>query len=220
LLVEAASPSTRALSAAETYATARANYVSNSWSGNEGGKAYDRDYKVSGVAITAATGDSGYNADAQWPAILPWVVGVGGTDLTSISPRSESAWAGSGSGCSTIYATPRFQHGIDTGCADRAQSDVAADASPNTGVAVYDSFHQRGWEVFGGTSVATPIVAAVFALAGRASSNNPGNLYAHSSSLNDISTGNNGNCGAPLCEAGVGWDGPTGLGSPNGIAAF
>ena len=220
LLVEAASPSTRALSAAETYATARANYVSNSWSGNEGGKAYDRDYKVSGVAITAATGDSGYNADAQWPAILPWVVGVGGTDLTSVSPRSESAWAGSGSGCSTIYATPRFQHGIDTGCADRAQSDVAADASPNTGVAVYDSFHQRGWEVFGGTSVATPIVAAVFALAGRASSNNPGNLYAHSSSLNDISTGNNGNCGAPLCEAGVGWDGPTGLGSPNGITAF
>jgi hypothetical protein len=65
-----------------------------------------------------------------------------------------------------------------------------------------------------------PIVAAVFALAGRASSNNPGNLYAHSSSLNDITTGNNGNCGPPLCEAGVGWDGPTGLGSPNGIAAF
>jgi subtilase family serine protease len=220
LLVEAASPSTKALSAAETYATARANYVSNSWSGNEGGKTYDRYYKISGVAITAATGDSGYNAVAQWPAILPSVVGVGGTDLTSVQPRTESAWAGAGSGCSTIYAKPRFQRSIDTGCAGRAQSDVSADASPNTGVAVYDTFHQRGWEVYGGTSVATPIVAAVFALAGRSIGNDPGDLYSHPSSLNDVTTGNNGNCGPPLCEAGVGWDGPTGLGSPNGIAAF
>jgi subtilase family serine protease len=220
LLVEAAKPSTAALSAAEKYATARAKYVSNSWSGNEGGKAYDRYYDVSGVAITAATGDSGYNPVAQWPAILPSVVGVGGTDLTSIAPRTESAWGGSGSGCSTIYRMPSFQSGIDTGCGDRAQSDVAADASPNTGVAVYDSFHQRGWEVFGGTSVATPIIASVFALAGRTRTNNPGNLYSHSSRLNDITMGNNGNCGAPLCKAGVGWDGPTGLGTPNGIAAF
>jgi subtilase family serine protease len=220
LLVEAASPSTAALSAAEKYATARANYVSNSWSGNEGRKAYDGYYKVNGVAITAATGDSGYNAVAQWPAILPSVIGVGGTDLTSITPRVESAWGGSGSGCSKIYAKPAYQQGIDTGCADRAQSDVSADASPNTGVAVYDTFHQRGWEVFGGTSVATPIVASVFALAGRASANDPGNLYAHSSSLNDVTTGDNGNCGPPLCQAGVGWDGPTGLGTPNGIAAF
>lgn len=220
LLVEAASPSSKALSAAEKYATARANYVSNSWSGNEGGTAYDRYYEVSGVAITAATGDSGYNAVAQWPAILPSVVGVGGTDLTSIQPRAESAWPGAGSGCSTVYAKPHFQRSINTGCVDRAESDVSADASPNTGVAVYDSFHQRGWEVFGGTSVATPIVAAVFALAGRTSRNNPGNLYSHASSLNDVTTGSNGNCGRPLCEAGVGWDGPTGLGTPNGIAAF
>jgi subtilase family serine protease len=105
-------------------------------------------------------------------------------------PGADTSMEGR-SGCSTIYATPRFQDGIDTGCADRAQADVAADASPNTGVAVYDSFHQRGWEVFGGTSVATPIVASVFALAGRTHSNDPGSLYAHS-----------------------------GLGSPNGIAAF
>lgn len=220
LLVEAASPATKALSAAEQYATARASYVSNSWSGDERGTAYDRYYEVRGVAITAATGDSGYNAVAQWPAILPSVVGVGGTDLTSIQPRVESAWAGAGSGCSTIYAKPRFQRSINTGCADRAQSDVSAVASPNTGVAVYDSFHQRGWEVFGGTSVATPIIAAVFALAGRTSRNNPGNLYSHASSLNDVTTGTNGNCGAPLCDAGAGWDGPTGLGTPNGIAAF
>lgn len=220
LLVEAKTPSTANLAQAEVYATQHANYVSNSWSGNEGGRAYDGDFNVSGVAITAATGDNGYNRVAQWPAILPTVVGVGGTSLTSVSPRRESAWAGAGSGCSSIYSKPSFQKGIDTGCADRAQADSSAVASPNTGVAVYDTFHQPGWEVFGGTSVSTPITASVFALAGKASSNNPGSLYAHSSDLNDITTGSNGNCGAPLCKAGPGWDGPTGLGTPNGIGAY
>ena len=101
----------------------------------------------------------------------------------------------------------------------RAQADVAADADPHTGVAVYDTFHQHGWLVFGGTSVATPIVAATFALGLNASAN-PANLYTHSSMFNDISAGNNGTCGAPLCIAGAGWDGPTGLGSPQGAGAF
>jgi subtilase family serine protease len=220
LLVEASSASIAALSKAETYATAHANYVSNSWSGNEGTKTHDGDYNVSGVAITAATGDSGYNSTAQWPAILPTVTGVGGTSLTSISPRAESAWSGAGSGCSKIYAKPSFQSGISTGCSDRAQADSSADANPDTGVAVYDSFHQSGWEVFGGTSVATPLTASVFALAGNTSTNNPGNLYSHASNLNNVTTGSNGSCGAPLCRAGSGWNGPTGLGTPNGIAAF
>jgi subtilase family serine protease len=220
LLVEASSSSISALSTAEKYATAHADYVSNSWSGNEGRKSYDGDYDVSGVAITAATGDDGYNKTAQWPAILPTVVGVGGTDLTSISPRTETAWSGAGSGCSKIYAKPSFQRGITTGCSERAQSDASADADPYTGVAVYDTFHQSGWLVFGGTSVATPITASVFALAGNTSSNNPGNLYSHSSDLNDITSGRNGDCGVPLCTAGPGWDGPTGLGTPNGIGAF
>jgi subtilase family serine protease len=202
------------------YATAHANYVSNSWSGNEGTKSYDHDYNVSGVAITAATGDSGYNSTAQWPAILPSVIGVGGTTLASVNPRTETAWNGAGSGCSKIYSKPSFQSGISTGCSNRAQADSSADADPYTGVAVYDTFHESGWLVFGGTSVATPITASVFALAGNASSNNPGNLYSHASSLNDIVAGTNGGCGAPLCVAGPGWDGPTGLGTPNGIAAF
>ncbi len=148
------------------------------------------------------------------------MIGVGGTTLSSVSPRSESAWSGAGSGCSAVYAKPSFQSGINTGCSDRAQADTSAVANPNTGVAVYDSFHQRGWLVFGGTSVATPIVASVFALAGSTGTNNPGNLYSHASSLNDVTSGNNGNCGAPMCTAGTGWDGPTGLGTPNGIAAF
>lgn len=220
LLVEAASASIANLSTAEAYATAHANYVSNSWSGNEGTTKYDSDFNVSGVAIAAATGDNGYNSTAQWPAILPSVIAVGGTDLTKVSPRTETAWSGAGSGCSKIYAKPSFQSGISTGCSDRAQADVSADADPSTGVAVYDTQNYNGWYVVGGTSVATPINASVFALAGNTSTNNPGNLYANSGALNDITSGSNGSCGAPLCTAGVGWDGPTGLGTPNGIGAY
>ncbi|HEY1867222.1 MAG TPA: S53 family peptidase, partial [Candidatus Cybelea sp.] len=212
LLVEAASARIGDLSAAEEYATAHAHFVSNSWSGNEGNKAYDTRFDVTGVVITAATGDYGHNATAQWPAILPTVVGVGGTVLRSVSPHVESAWAGAGSGCSTIYAKPKFQSDIHTACAMRAQADVSAEADPYTGVAVYDTFQQPGWTVFGGTSVATPIIASVFALTGDASGNRLDNLYSNASNLRDVSRGSNGSCGAPLCVAGSGWDGPTGLG--------
>jgi subtilase family serine protease len=218
LLVEAASNSTTALTTAEDYATANANYVSNSWSGNEGSTGSDSHYQKAGKMIAAATGDSGFNAKAQWPAILPRVVGVGGTSLTSTAPRTESAWSGAGSGCSTIYAKPTFQTGLTTGCANRAQSDVSADADPNTGVAVYDTFRAPGWLVFGGTSVATPIIASVYALSGN--TNDIAFLYAHASSLNDVTSGSNGSCGSQLCDAGAGWDGPTGEGSPKGLAAF
>jgi subtilase family serine protease len=221
LLVEAKSASSANLTTAEEYATAHANYVSNSWSGNEGSTKYDKYYNVSGVAITAATGDNGYNSTAQWPAILPSVDGVGGTSLESISPRYEKAWSGAGSGCSKIYATPSYQTGINTGCKMRAQADSSADADPNTGVAVYDTIGGHGgWYVVGGTSVATPINASVFALADNTATNNPGNLYANSGDLNNITTGSNGGCGAPLCQAGPGWNGPTGLGTPNGIGAY
>ncbi|HMF28520.1 MAG TPA: hypothetical protein VKE42_07095, partial [Candidatus Cybelea sp.] len=153
-------------------------------------------------------------------AILPTVIGVGGTSLTSVSPRAETAWLRSGSACSKIYKKPNFQTALTTGCAMRAQSDVSADADPHTGVAIYDTFHQNGWIVFGGTSVSTPIVASAFALAGSTQPDPPANLYLHPSSFNDVISGRNGRCGAPLCVAGNGWDGPTGLGTPNGIGAF
>lgn len=221
LLVEAATNTGGSLTKAERYATAHANYVSNSWGGGEGGTSrLDKSYKVAGVAITAATGDSGYNKTAQWPAILPSVVGAGGTSLISTNPRQETAWIGAGSGCSKIYKTPLYQQGTSTGCTMRAQADTSADADPYTGVAVYDTFNESGWLVFGGTSVASPIIASVYALAGNISTNGPATLYHHASSLNDIVAGSNGTCGAPLCVAGPGWDGPTGLGTPNGIAAF
>lgn len=219
MLVEAATNSTANLNTAEDYALSHANYASNSWSGNEStNTSSDGHYQISGKVVTAATGDSGYNTTAQWPAILPGVIGVGGTSLTSISPRVESAWSGAGSGCSTVYAKPSFQSAVNTGCSMRAQADVSAVGDPNTGVSVYDTFRQTGWLVFGGTSVATPIIASVYALSGN--TNTATYLYGHASSLYDVSSGSNGNCGAPLCNAGPGWDGPTGEGSPNGVGAF
>jgi subtilase family serine protease len=140
--------------------------------------------------------------------------------LTSISPRVESAWSGAGSGCSKVYAKPSFQSGISTACSMRAEADVSADADPGTGVAIYDTYHRGGWLVFGGTSVATAIVTSVLALEGKTSANSPGALYAHPLNFNDITTGSNGTCGAPLCMAGPGWNGPTGLGTPKGIGAI
>jgi len=168
--------------------------------------------------IAPATGDSGFNSTAQWPAILPGVIGVGGTTLSAISPRVESAWSGAGSGCSKVYAKPSFQSTINTGCSLRAEADVSAIGNPNTGVAVYDTFRTSGWVVFGGTSVATPIIASVYALSGN--TNNATYLYGHASSLYDPKSGSNGSCGAPLCSAGTGWDGPTGEGTPRGTDAF
>jgi hypothetical protein len=219
LLVESASASIADFSTAERYATAHADYISNSWSGNEGPTTYDGDYKSCG-AITAATGDHGYNPIAQWPAILPSVIGVGGTSLTSINPRVETAWSGAGSGCSKVYSKPTFQSGLSTGCSMRAQADVAADADPSTGVAAYDTFRQNGWLVFGGTSVATAIVASAFALEGKTGVNPAESLYSHSADFNDITSGSNGACGVPLCTARQGWNGPTGLGTPQGIGAL
>ena len=117
----------------------------------------------------------------------------------------------------------------DRGCTKRSEADVSADANPNTGVAVYDSYSYqgyKGWLVFGGTSVSSPAIAAVYALAGNASSEN----YAQSiwaaggtAALNDVTSGSNGRCSKSypyICKAGVGYDGPTGWGTPNGIAAF
>ncbi len=98
------------------------------------------------------------------------------------------------------------------------------DKHPYHGVDVYDSFTYQGhsgWLVFGGTSVAAPLVASVYALAGNASSTTYGSYpYSHTSRLNDVTTGQTSTCGSDLCAAVPGWDGPTGLGTPNGIGGF
>src|SRR5207237_7737254 len=133
-------------------------------------------------------------------------------------------WNGAGSGCSSYVAKPAWQH--DAGCARRTVADVSAVADPNTGVAVYDSYGSSGganWLVFGGTSVAAPIIAGVYALAGNASSVVAGYYpYSHTASLFDVTSGSNGRCrkGPSLCTAAAGYDGPTGLGTANGLGAF
>ena len=107
-------------------------------------------------------------------------------------------------------------------------ADVAADADPNTGAAVYDSvsyYGYRGWLQVGGTSLATPIIAGIYGLANNVGATVNANTlpyanFSYASNLHDIVTGSNGICGSYLCQAGPGYDGPTGLGSPNGLSAF
>jgi subtilase family serine protease len=228
LLVEANSNSFTNLFTAINKAVAMgAKYVSNSWGGSEFG---DEDSMGAmylnhpGVAITASTGDAGYRT--SFPATSRYVTAVGGTSLNRASNArgwAESAWSGAGSGCSFLETKPVWQ-GTNGTCVTRAASDVSAVADPNTGVAVYQTYGygSSGWVVDGGTSAAAPIVAAVYALAGT-----PGPTdypaaypYAHKANLFDVATGSNGSCPAPMCIAGTGWDGPTGLGSPNGTTAF
>jgi subtilase family serine protease len=203
-----------------------ANAVSNSYGGGESASdtsTYDPTYfHHPGVMITVSAGDSGYGV--QYPAASQYVTAVGGTSLSKSSNArgwTETVWNGSGSGCSAYDPKPSWQ--TDTGCAKRSVADVSAVADPNTGVSVYwTTKGSGGWLVFGGTSVASPIIAAVYALAGNDASLNYGsNPYAHTSSLNDVTSGSNGSCGGSyLCTAGTGYDGPTGLGTPNGTGAF
>jgi subtilase family serine protease len=228
LLVEAKSNSFSNLLAAEDYATAHANVVSNSWGGSEfsseASSTYDGHFNRPGVPITVSSGDSGYGV--EYPAASRYVTAVGGTtlNLTASNTRSsETVWSGTGSGCSAYESKPAWQ--TDAGCARRAVADVAADADPSTGASVYDSYGyqgQKGWFKVGGTSLSAPLVAAVYALAGNAGSTLYGSYpYSHSASLFDVTSGSNGNCGGSyLCTAGAGYDGPTGLGTPNGTGGF
>ena len=233
LLIEAASSSLTNLgTAVNRAATLRANEISNSYGGGESSSdpSYDTQYyNHPGIAITASSGDSGYGS--SYPAASQYVTAVGGTSLTrnasTVRGWSETAWSGAGSGCSAYDSQPSWQSAngnITRVCAKRAEADVSAVADPNTGVAVYDSYSYQGvsgWLVFGGTSVASPITASVYALAGNAGSVTYGSYaYSHSSSLNDVTSGSNGSCGNSLCNATTGWDGPTGLGTPIGTSAF
>jgi subtilase family serine protease len=228
LLVEANDNSFTNLGAAVNRAAAMgANIISNSYGGTEFGgsiSAYNHPFTV----ITASTGDNGFAAGTQFPASAPTVVAVGGTSLhlnSSGGYVSESAWNGAGSGCSSFYSSKRFMRASQTATCGtrRGEADVSAVADPNTGVGVYDSFGEPGLIQLGGTSVSAPLIAGVYGLANNFSATKyPGQLpYKHASSLHDITSGNNGSCGGNrICTAMGGWDGPTGLGSPNGVGAF
>ncbi len=231
LLVEASSANMSDLGAAENEAVALgAKFVSNSWGGSEDSSVSSSDssyFNHPGVAITVSAGDSAYGA--EYPATSQYVTAVGGTSLSTASNSrgwTESVWhtsstEGTGSGCSAYIAKPSWQ--TDSGCSNRMEADVAAVADPATGVAVYDSYQATGWQVYGGTSASSPIIASVYALAGTpGSTDRPAQyIYQHTSSLYDVTSGSNGSCSPSyFCTAGTGYDGPTGWGTPNGLTAF
>jgi hypothetical protein len=199
-------------------ATMGATQISNSYGGSEykGETTDESHYNHAGVAITVSSGDSGYGA--EFPAASRYVTSVGGTSLNPAAGTArgwtETAWSGAGSGCSAYVTKPSWQ--IDASCSRRTIADVAAVADPNTGVAVYDTYNDPGWLVFGGTSAAAPIVAAFDALVG-SPAGNPSYPYGTGAPHYDVTSGNNGKCGGTyLCNSGPCFDGPTGLGTPHG----
>lgn len=167
---------------------------------------------------------------------------VGGTTIAQASNApgwTETAWSDAGSGCSAYEPKPSWQK--DTGCAKRTVADVSADADPNSGLGVYDTYNScgsssscdtlieagavqglDGWAQVGGTSLSSPLTASVYALAGNTASVVKGGYpYSHTSSLFDVTSGSNGSCsGSYLCTATAGYDGPTGLGTPDGTGGF
>jgi subtilase family serine protease len=232
LLVEAKSASMANLGTAVNEAVKLgAKFVSNSYGGSESSSdtSYDSSYfNHPGVAITVSAGDEGYGA--EYPAASRYVTSVGGTALSAASNSrgwTETVWKtssteGTGSGCSSYDAKPSWQ--TDASCTKRMIADVSAVADPATGVSVYDSYGvTAGWYTFGGTSASAPIIASVYALAGTpGSSDYPAQYpYEHTSSLNDVTSGNNGSCSTSyFCTARSGYDGPTGWGTPEGVTAF
>ncbi|MEV7071583.1 S53 family peptidase [Streptomyces sp. NPDC093990] len=233
VLVEAKSSSMANLGTAVNEAVKLgARFVSNSYGGSESSadSSYDSAYfNHPGVAITVSAGDAGYGA--EYPAASKYVTAVGGTRLSASATTrgwTESVWRtssteGTGSGCSAYDTKPTWQ--TDTGCTRRMISDVSAVADPATGVSVYDSYGAdgTGWNTYGGTSASAPIIASVYALAGTpGSSDYPARYpYGHTSALNDVTSGTNGSCSTSyFCTARTGYDGPTGLGTPEGVTAF
>ncbi|MFE7753333.1 carboxypeptidase regulatory-like domain-containing protein [Streptomyces sp. NPDC057428] len=238
ILVEADSGALTNLGASvDTAVELGATYVSNSYglnytdtSGTADNSSFvefaQRHYDHPGVAMVASSGDTGYGV--TFPASAPTVTAVGGTSLvrngSTARGWNESVWAGTGSGCSAFLAKPVYQK--DSGCEQRTVTDVSAVADPETGVAVYNTYGEygEGWGQYGGTSASAPIIAATYALAGPVADGTQPAAYPYANRrLNDITSGSNStrSCSpAYLCKAAVGYDAPTGLGTPNGTAAF
>ena len=240
LLVEASSSNESDLQAAmQTAARLHANQISDSWTLPESG--HVANFVPSGVATVAATGDQGYVGTLtpgfdNYPAAFPGVTAAGGTSLAPAASSnargfSESAWSvtqapdgpeGGGSGCDLNESRPTYQPNM--GCNGRAYADLSADADPNTALDVVDD---GNWGVVGGTSLATPLIAAYYAITGiDDTTNNTSAKWAYttpdSSLLNDITSGSNGTCSANItyiCTAGTGYDGPTGMGSISGAVS-
>ncbi len=225
LVVETNSESMADLGAGvDTAVTLGAKAVSNSYGGAEDAtvSSAESDYTHAGVSIMASSGDSLYGA--SYPATGAGVIAVGGTSLTQDSSTrgwTESVWnsngGGTGSGCSAFIAKPSWQN--DPSCTFRMEADTSADADPSTGPAIYDTYTNsdgiNGWVVVGGTSASSPFVAGLFASSGIAGVD-ASYVYSHTAGFNDVTSGNNASGGSYMCTGGVGYDGPTGWGSPNG----
>ena len=227
VLFEAQDDQGNGLFIAQNAAAAMAGVVSisNSWGGPSDGTDVSLDSQffthTQAVNTFVASGDSGNTgASPDYPSTSAHVIGVGGTRLVKSSTTrgwTETVWSGAGSSCSKVVAKPAFQSVVPAAtCGKRAASDVAAVADPNTGVAVFNA-GVGGWIVVGGTSAASPLVAASYARYGISGSTHDASFsYAHTAEFFDITSGRNGSCTSALCRAAAGWDGPTGIGSPNG----
>jgi hypothetical protein len=249
LLVEASSEEFSDLGAAVNAAVAAgATEVSNSYGGPEDHSYLSlasTDFDHPGTVLAASSGDCGYlnkvcpgeGVAANFPADAPHVLSVGGTSLSEQKEVwGSTVWDEGGSGCSKVFSAAPWQSALAafaaTGCGSgRSVADVAAIGDPETGVDVYDSTPEgngnpTGWGVWGGTSVASPILAAEWGLAGggRGVAYPVATLYPHlgdAAALYDVTSGKNGSCsGSTECQAAVGFDGPTGVGSPVGLEAF
>jgi subtilase family serine protease len=203
--------------------------ISNSYGGGDSSdSSYGVYYNQPGIAVTSSTGDNGYSG-SSYPASSSYVTAVGGTSLVKDSSArgwGESAWSGSGSGCSTVNAALPAAAAFGTGCGKRASADVAAVADPQTGLSVYapSSSTTSSWAQYGGTSLSSPLIAAVYALSGNSGgATAPANSlpYTNAGKFNDVASGSTGSClTSQWCLAGTGWDGPTGVGTPNGAAGL
>ncbi|MFY9674524.1 MAG: S53 family peptidase [Terriglobales bacterium] len=229
VLVEAASNSFADLMKAEDVASqmvaaAGGGEVSNSWGGSEfsGETSYDSHFVKAGVVFLASSGD---NPGTSWPSTSPNVVAAGGTTVRR-NPATgaflgEVPWDAAGGGISAIEARPAFQNSVSTAVGSyRGVPDLSFDANPVTGVWIYDS-NVGGWNIVGGTSVASPSLAGILNLAGRFYTSSNAELVAIYGNLkttadfNDITSGY---CG-PYSgySAGTGWDFCTGVGSDKGM---
>ena len=238
MLVEATTqgPADMAAATAEA-ALLNATEISNSYGyaendetwcpSKKGCKEYLAAYNHPGIPVTVSAGDSGYNNGGvgapNWPATSPNVIAVGGTSLkkaANLRGWSEKVWAGSGSGCSLYESKPSWQ--TDSGCFKRTDNDVAAVASQETPVSVYNSFYAGGWANVAGTSVSAPIVAGIEALSESGIRSSGAEVFWKShdkARLFDVTEGQNAlSCTEVqyLCHAEIGYDGPTGGGTPNG----
>jgi subtilase family serine protease len=205
LLVEASSASfTNLGTAVNTAVSLGAVAVSNSYGGSSGSSYCNTYYNHTYVAITVSSGDS---PGVEYPSACEYVTAVGGTTLNSSG--SESAWSSAGGGCTSV-ARPSWQSSSVSGCSNRAAADVSADADPNTGANVYDTYGYSGWLQVGGTSESSPIIAGVYALAGNATTTQ------YPSALPWQRYGN----GCLFTVGGTRYSYKGGLGSPNGVGCF